>query len=313
MVGYEFAVLKEFHFERVLNEDPITHALTLLGTLPVRGSSEHAQAIIRVEKTAFTADHAEQLFPAMLKDTKLIEGTDIYTWLFGWLNVSTDRPDVKINIVHPATEVHVRKYSTQEVAMVHETPTLFESIVKPYISAFPLSRTRWVDNILNGVSEADKILFRDPAPETGFVILPDMKWDLTTISSLYLVAIAFNRDIRSLRDLNKAHLGMLKSIRREATRVANQRWGLEQGSLRMFIHYQPSYYHFHVHIVNANYHGLQGMSAGQAHLLDDIISLIECDPEEGPSILQRMTLTYTLGEQHGLYEPMKAAQRELSC
>ncbi|KAH9855669.1 scavenger mRNA decapping enzyme [Lenzites betulinus] len=311
MANYDFAVLKQFRYERVLNEDSITHALTLLGTLPVGNSSDHAQAIVRIEKTALTADQAEQLLPALLKDTKLIEGTDIYTWLFGWLNASADRPDVKINIIHPATEVHVRKYSTQEVAIVHETPALYESIVKPYISAFPPSRTKWVDNILNGVSEVDKILFRDPAPETGYVILPDMKWDLTTISSLYLVAIAFNRDIRSLRDLNKAHIGLLKSIRREAARVAKDRWGLEQGSLRMFIHYQPSYYHFHVHIVNANYVGLHGMSAGQAHLLDDIISLIECDPDEGPSILQRMTLTYTLGEQHGLYEPMRAAQRDL--
>ena len=32
--------------------------------------------------------------------------------------------------------------------------------------------------------------------------------------------------------------------------------------------------HFHVHIVNANYVGLPGMSAGQAHLLDDVISLV---------------------------------------
>ena len=68
-----------------------------------------------------------------------------------------------------------------------------------------------------------------------------MKWDLTTVSSLYLVAIAFNRGIRSLRDLNKAHLGMLKNIRREATRIVKERWGLDYGSLRMFIHYQPSY------------------------------------------------------------------------
>lgn len=30
--------------------------------------------------------------------------------------------------------------------------------------------------------------------------------------------------------------------------------------------------------------------------------------EGEPSILQRMTLTYGLGEQHGLYEPMRAAQ-----
>ncbi|KAI0646139.1 scavenger mRNA decapping enzyme [Trametes meyenii] len=311
MSTYDITVLKQFRFDRVLNEDPVTHALTLLGSLPVHSTSEHVQAIVRIEKTALTADYAAELLPGLLKDSKLIEGTDIYTWLFGWLYSSVDRPDVKINIVHPATEVHVRKYSRQEVAIVHETPALFERVVRPYISAFPLSRTQWVENILNGTSEADKVLFRDPSPDSGYVLLPDMKWDLTTLSSLYLVAISLNRSIRSLRDLNKTHLDMLRCIRRQAARVVKERWGLDQGSLRMFIHYQPSYYHFHVHVVNANYQGLPGMSAGQAHLLDDIISLIECDPDEGLSILQRMTLTYTLGEQHGLYEPMKAAQGEL--
>ncbi|KAL1941511.1 hypothetical protein VTO73DRAFT_6950 [Trametes versicolor] len=315
MTKYDLAVLRRFRFERVLNEDPITHALTLLGTLPTGSApgtaDEHAPAIVRIEKTALTAGQAEQLLSSSLKDAKLIEGTDIYTWLSGWLNASEDRPDVKINIVHPATEVHIRKYSQQEFSIVHETPALYERIVKPYISAFPPSRTQWVENILTGASEADKILFRDPSPSAGYVLLPDMKWDLTTLSSLYLVAIAFNRGIRSLRDLNKSHLPMLTSIRREAARVAKERWGLEHGSLRMFIHYQPSYYHFHVHVVNVNYHGLPGMSAGQAHLLDDIICMIECDSDDEPSILQRMTLTYALGEQHGLYEPLKAAQREL--
>ena len=94
---------------------------------------------------------------------------------------------------------------------------------------------------MNGTSEAEKVLYRDPLPEYGYLMLPDMKWDLTTLSSLYLVAIAFNRSIRSLRDLNKTHLGMLRNIRREAVRVVKERWGLDQGSLRMFIHYQPSY------------------------------------------------------------------------
>ncbi|KAI0746574.1 scavenger mRNA decapping enzyme [Daedaleopsis nitida] len=303
MAAYTLGTLKQFRFERLLNEDPTTHALTLLGTLPVEGTSEHAHAILRIEKTTLPVDSAEHIVSELLANTKAIESTDIYTWLFGWLASSDDRPDVKINIVHPATEVHIRKYSRQEVAIVHETPALYERIVKPYITAFPPSRTQWVENILNGTSEADKF---------GYVLLPDMKWDLTTLSSLYLVAIAFNRSVRSLRDLNKTHLGMLKSIRREAARVVQERWGLAPGSLRMFIHYQPSYYHFHVHVVNANYQGLPGMSAGQAHILDDIISLIECDPDDGPSVLQKMTLTYTLGEQHGLHEPLKVAQQELA-
>lgn len=117
-----------------------------------------------------------------------------------------------------------------------------------------------------------------------------MKWDLTTVASLYLVAIASSPAIRSLRDLKREHILMLKNIRSEAHRVVSEKWGLGQGTLRLFIHYQPSYCawgisalppsllnfldHFHVHIVNVEYQGLLGMTVGQAHLLDDIISLV---------------------------------------
>jgi len=94
-----------------------------------------------------------------------------------------------------------------------------------------------VENILTGVSEQNKVLYSCP----DYLILPDMKWDLKTVSSLYLVALVQNRSIRSLRDLNRSHLGLLKSIRCEASRIVKERWGLGTGSLRMYIHYQPSY------------------------------------------------------------------------
>ncbi|KAH9918749.1 scavenger mRNA decapping enzyme [Epithele typhae] len=295
--------IQRFQLERVLNEDPITHALTLLGQLPIGDSDESATAIVRIEKTALSGESAGSLLSG-IPTTRMIESTDIYSWFFGWLAKGPD-PDVKINIIHPATEVHIRKYSRQDLMMVHETPDLYDRIVKPYITAFPPSRPNALSQRQGrthpgGTSKRESSL-RDPSPE----------WDLTTIGSLYLMAITFNRNIRSLRDLTKAHIPMLTSIRREGARVAQEKWGLASGSLRMFIHYQPSYYHFHVHIVNANYVGLLGMSAGQAHLLDDVISLLECSPDDGPSILQKMTLTYNLGDQHGLYEPMKAAQQEL--
>ncbi|EMD31964.1 hypothetical protein CERSUDRAFT_69043 [Gelatoporia subvermispora B] len=304
--------LRSFHFDRLLNEDPITHALTLLGSFPApEGAQGRSPAIVRIEKTALLLERAGELLSQSLRDARLIESTDIYTWLFGWLESSVDAPDVKINVIHPATDVHIRKYSAQQVVIVRETPALYARIVRPYIDAFPAARTQWVENILSGTSEADKVLHRDSSPTHGHVLLPDMKWDLKTISSLYLVAIASARDVRSLRDLHGGHLGMLRSIRREAARVVRERWGLGKGALRMFVHYQPSYYHFHVHIVNVNYNGLPGMSVGQAHLLDDVIALLELGPEDGPSVFEQATLTYTLGEQHGLYAPMKAAQDEL--
>jgi hypothetical protein len=64
-----------------------------------------------------------------LKKVELEESTDIvrqkiswpqsciiccsqYTWLFGWFGDERDR-DVKINIICPATEVHIRKVNYQ--------------------------------------------------------------------------------------------------------------------------------------------------------------------------------------------------------
>ena len=68
-----------------------------------------------------------------------------------------------------------------------------------------------------------------------------MKWDLTSIGSLYLVALMLLPNIKSLRDLTYSHLPLLRTIRREATNIVKTRWGLEATELRLFVHYQPSY------------------------------------------------------------------------
>jgi len=287
--------LRTFQFRSLLNEDPITHTLALFGTL------HGEQAIVRLEKTALKASDAANFFnqDGLVEKIQLEEGTDIYTWLFAWFRQDRDR-DLKINIICPATSTHVRKYTRQEQVMVRETPAMYEQAVKPYIDAVPPSRTKWVQNILDGVSEKDKVLYSD----ADFMLLPDMKWDLTTVSALYLVALVRDPDIRSLRDLRGKHIPLLKSIREAAERIVAGRWSLpERGSLRMYIHYQPSYYRFHVHVVNVNYQGgFLGMTVGQAHLLDDVISLLEINSD----VFEKMTLSYSLGDQHELLARIRA-------
>ncbi|THH31436.1 hypothetical protein EUX98_g2764 [Antrodiella citrinella] len=300
-----FEDLQMFQFERILNEDPLMHITTVLGRFPSQHGTDQSPAILRIERLPLPNSISQSL-AENLDRFSLTEHTDIYSWGSGWLKSTSDRPDVKINIIHPATDVHIRKYSTQDYRM--DPVVCLSSSSPPNLNR---SRHR-VHDILSGTSEAEAVLHRDPSPEFGYVILPDMKWDSTTISTLYLVAIVLTKDIRSLRDLKKRHLGMLRGIRTETTRIVNEKWGLEGGSLRFYIHYQPSYYHFHIHIVHVNNVGTYGSTVGQAHLLDDIISLLELDPDEGPSILERMTLTYALGTQHGLYKDMVAAQSTLS-
>ena len=51
---------------------------------------------------------------------------------------------------------------------------------------------------------------------------------------------------------------------------SQEKYGIGEEKLRIFIHYQPTYYHFHVHFVHTSHVGM-GIAAGQAHLLDDVI------------------------------------------
>ncbi|KAH7883147.1 scavenger mRNA decapping enzyme [Phlebopus sp. FC_14] len=315
-MAFSMPLLQEFQFKRVLDENPNFHFLFVLGTLPApmsetstgaacSPSDRRLPAILRFERMAFPLSLPERLSSGVLTSVKHVGNSDIYTWMHGWLERKEDLPDVKIDIIFPATEVHIRKYSKQDVLMVHETPELYKKIVKPYIDAFPASRTQWVQDVLSGVSEADRVLART----ASFVILPDMKWDPNTnpISSLYLLALVFDPSIRSLRDLRGGeggHVKMLLELRDAAHGVVRREWGLREGSVRLYVHYQPSYYHFHVHIVHASQSGMMGMTVGQAHLLDDIISMLNVSP----TIFSELTFTYGLGSQHGLHEAMVAAQ-----
>lgn len=116
-------------------------------------------------------------------------------------------------------------------------PTLCRSLaIDAFLrAAFPRAR---VQNILDGLKEREAILLRTP----NFVLLPDSKWDLTTVANLYLTAIAVDgASLRSLRDLRGKHLDLLRNIKAEVHRFVGERWGLESSQIRCFIHYQPSY------------------------------------------------------------------------
>jgi m7GpppX diphosphatase len=118
---------------------------------------------------------------------------------------------------------------------------------------------KWITDILEGTKESKDILFSDIDSKIGFVLLPDIKWDQINLSNLYLLAIVRSLDIKCLRDLTTEHLPLLDNILMQSKNIAKDKFGVDSHHLRFFIHYHPSYYHFHIHVVHVKMEPTKGM------------------------------------------------------
>jgi m7GpppX diphosphatase len=85
-----------------------------------------------------------------------------------------------------------------------------------------------VYNILEKKAEADRIVYEDPDPEHGFILLPDLKWEQTQLKNLYVMAVCYKHGIKTLRDLDATHLPLLKNI-------------LNQGKVKIFAYLRMSF------------------------------------------------------------------------
>ncbi|WVO14294.1 hypothetical protein L204_101926 [Cryptococcus depauperatus] len=293
------AIMAQFEPIQILSESTLSGSTFILGKL-------HEQpAIIHIQKTAVIGEKAKEIIKNLQEVETILENQPYYS-AHAWARPDSSHPDLVLKLICPASSDHIKKYSVQERLTVCETAQIYQDVVRPYIESLPVSKIQWVYEILEGKKEADRV-YHCTIGDEGFVILPDLKWDEVNENSLYFVAIVNDRGIRSLRDLTRQHIPLLQDIRKQAAKVAKDRFLVEEGKLRMFVHYQPTYYHFHVHIVHIKHDQLASQIVGQAHLLEDIISLLELSPENGSSLLACKSFTYTLGVEHSLYTRMLEA------
>ncbi|XP_049882294.1 m7GpppX diphosphatase [Pectinophora gossypiella] len=202
---------------------------------------------------------------------------------------------VKTTIIFPATDKHIAKFSQQEVHLVLETPELYSTLTLPHIEKEQFT-LQWVYNILEGKSEQDRIVHNNKCEKEGFILVPDLKWDGLTKETLYLLAIVRQRGIKSLRDLNVTHLPLLKRIRDEGKKAILDKYDVPGSQLRIYLHYQPSFYHLHVHFTYLR-HEAPGIYAEKSHLLDTVIDNIEMMND----YYQKATVPFTIREMDKLF------------
>ena len=67
-------------------------------------------------------------------------------------------------------------------------------------------------------------------------------------ASAFYIAIVRERGLRSVRDLDGAkHLGLLEELRDKSYAAMERTHGLSRPDIKAFFHYQPSFFHLHVH------------------------------------------------------------------
>ncbi|ETL94483.1 hypothetical protein F442_07843 [Phytophthora nicotianae P10297] len=279
-------MLRNFNLERVLKRTDTE--LALLGNF--KSDKLQQAAVVVIQTAAMDVGALGQLLTGM--SLHKILTNDIYSTFQG--DVSRDFKPYKVNLIYPATERHIQKHTDQNFYMVVETKETYQTITKPYIDSIPVENIEWVYNILDHKSETERVICEDADPRDGFILLPDFKWsDPSNLESLYCLAIVHDRSLRSLRDLTGTHLKLLHNIRNTCLQVLNTKFGVEPSSIRMYFHYQPTYYHLHVHFSHVKM--TLGTFSGKAVLLDDVIYNLSANGDH----YKNASLSFVIGEmQH---------------
>uniref|UniRef100_A0A2M4AFH2 m7GpppX diphosphatase n=1 Tax=Anopheles triannulatus TaxID=58253 RepID=A0A2M4AFH2_9DIPT len=327
--------LAHFRTVRVLNNNSTHKSVCLLGHFAHLPSPEK-QAIVVLEKRSFTegqvltpeqknhkseskkekscpvdetktADDGalherEQTFFTSASQLEKEFVNDIYGNFLCTVDPALNR--LKVTIIYPAEEKHIVKYTVQNRFLVEETPELYKRVTLPHLDQGQLS-LEWLYNVLDHRKESERIVFEDPCDENGFILLPDLKWDGKTVEQLYLLALVRRRDIRSLRDLTADHLPLLKNVRARGIAAIRERYGIGADQLRIYLHYQPTFYHLHMHFTYIR-HDPPGIGCDKAHPLSTVINNLELLPD----YYQRATLTYALKESDQLYKKIQAQTEE---
>ncbi|XP_075999546.1 m7GpppX diphosphatase-like [Genypterus blacodes] len=295
-------VREEWELENVLSGFKLTKVLSDSArekNMFIHGKIDEEEAVVILEKTPIREDTVVEMLNG--SRLKLEMKNDIYSTY--QLQPPPHLNEIKTTLICPATMKHVKKYQHQEIFLVEETGEDYQSITLPYIQSTSFS-VQWVQNILEKKAEAERIVCEDPDPEVGFVLLPDFKWDQKQLDNLYLVAIVHKGGIKSLRDLTAEHLPLLQNIYLKGKEAILERYGLPASKLRVYLHYQPSYYHLHVHFTALGYEA-PGCGVERAHLLADVIQNLQLDPK----FYKSRTLFFPVKKDDGLLLKFKEAKR----
>lgn len=139
-----------------------------------------------------------------------------------------------------------------------------------FISKRDFKKEQWIYNIIDGLSEQDKVLYRDEQ----IIIIPNYTWLSDDLLKLHLLTIPNDKTLHSLRDLNENHIELLEHIKIKSFEIIKNIYGFDSNIIKCFIHYAPSTYHLHIHFCLVSNTDTNS-SSEYSHSLNNIITNIK--------------------------------------
>lgn len=186
-----------------------------------------------------------------------------------------------------------RSYSTRNV---HETAeAFFSEAMSNYIEQ---DRQRpdkqWVNNILDGKSEKEGVIYEDPE----FLVLFDTKKknkvrNLQELQMyrespagahvlgrdfvLHWLVLTRDTELRCIRDLTGDHVPLLERIQSTCESLLLEYFGIEKNMIKIFAHYHPSVYQLHFHVDYPSGR-MTGSHPSRVKSMHDILNNLKTDP-----------------------------------
>lgn len=161
----------------------------------------------------------------------------------------------------------LKKYSK---TLVKES---YEDYVE-FIKNRDYEKDRWIYNIIDGIAEQDKIIYRD----TVAIVIPTYTWDSKNIDKLHILCLPCDKTLRTIRDLTLKNVPILEYMKNITLKQIEKKYGLKQENLKIFFHYEPSTYHLHIHFINTGYTE-SWSSVEYSHDLDTVIFNLKMDSD----------------------------------
>ncbi|KHN87115.1 m7GpppX diphosphatase [Toxocara canis] len=237
--------LGEFSFKEVLGSDSAHKSAFVL-----LQSKSGERAILLADKNSFPVDKDSWREILTGSALKIIMKNDVYSSYT--LYMPQNFSGVKSTLIYPCNDKHIAKYREQKRFVINETAEDYRTITLPYIEQNQMC-LGWVYNILEHKAEADRIIYEDPDPHNGFIMAPDLKWSGEQIECLYVQALVRRKGIKSIRDLTANDLPLLEGIRDKGLNAIREKYGIDKHQICAYFHYQPSFYHLHVHFIHVSY------------------------------------------------------------